>query len=115
MSVNEGKQAQNKLYSVLDPIRARNSTLPEKQSFFSTKRDLTVISALKKCELDNSIIVRFYSLDKKEIEESVTSFLKVNQGSETNLIEDYISPLKTSNNIINMKFKPFSINTLNFK
>ncbi len=109
-----GKQAQNKLYSVLDPIRAQNRPLPEKQSFFSTKGDLTVISALKKSELDNSIIARFYSLDKNGIEESITSFLKLNQASETNLIEDYMSPLKTSNNIINMKFKPFSVNTLKF-
>ena len=109
-----GKQAQNELYSVLDPIRAQNRTLPEKQSFFSTKGGLTVISALKKSDLDNSIVARFYSLDKNEIQESITSFVKFNQASETNLIEDYISPLKTSNNIINMKFMPFSINTLKF-
>jgi len=76
--------------------------------------NLTVISALKKSELDNSIVARFYSLDKTEIEDSITSFLKVNHASETNLIEDYVSPLKTSNNVINMKFMPFSINTLKF-
>jgi hypothetical protein len=56
--------------------------LPEKQSFFSTKGGLTVISALKKSEVDNSIITRFNSLDKNKIKESVTSFMKINQTSD---------------------------------
>lgn len=110
-----GKQTQNKLYTILDPIWAQNRPLPEKQSFFGTKGDLTVISAFKKSEEDDSFIARFYSLDSNEIGESVSSSMKINQASETNLIEEYLSPLKVNDNNINVTFKPFSINTLKFK
>ena len=110
-----GKQAQNKLYTVLDPIRALNRPLQEKLSFFSTKGELTIISALKKSEVDDSFIARFYSLDKNEINDSVSSFVKFNQVLETNLIEENKLPLKFNSNNIILNFKPYSINTLNFK
>ncbi|NEW83418.1 MAG: alpha-mannosidase [Mariniphaga sp.] len=111
----EGKQSQNKLYTVLDPIRAQNRPLTEKQSFFSTKGDLTVISALKKSEEDDSFTARFYSLDRNEIDETVNSFMMINQASETNLIEEDLSPLKFINNSMRVTVKPFSISTFKFK
>lgn len=50
-----------------------------------------------------------------KIEESVTSFMKINQASETNLIEEDLTPIKFSNNSINITVKPCSISTLKFK
>ena len=111
----EGKQSQNMLYTVLDPVQAQNRPLPESRSFFSTKGDLTVISAIKKSETDDSVVARFYSLDKNKTEETVTTTLKITQGAETNLIEEHPISLKFDNNAIYYTSKPFSISTLTIK
>ena len=111
----EGKQSQNKLYTVLDPVQAQNRPLPESRSFFSTKGYLTVISAIKKSETDDSVVARFYSLDKNKTEETVTTTLKITQATETNLIEEHPISLKFDKNAIYYRSKPFSISTLTIK
>ncbi len=58
-----GKQGQNNLYSVLDPVRALNSSLPEKQSFLTSSGDLLLLTALKKSEDDNSLIIRMAEMN----------------------------------------------------
>jgi alpha-mannosidase len=84
---HEGKQAQNKLYSVLDPVRALNQTLPEKQSFLSTDGDLLLLTALKKSEDDNSLIIRMVEMNGSDQKIGMQLFAPVQKLVKTNLIE----------------------------
>ncbi len=84
---HEGKQGQNKLYSVLDPVRAANKSLPEKQSFLSTSGDLLLLTAFKKSEDDNSLIMRLVEMSGADQKIGLQLFSPVNRLYETNLIE----------------------------
>ena len=84
---HEGKQAQNKLYSVLDPVRALNKTLPEKQSFLSTDGDLLLLTAFKKSEDDNSLIIRMVEMNGSEQKIGLQLFAPVEKLYKANLIE----------------------------
>ena len=84
---HEGKQAQNKLYSVLDPVRAQNTSLPEKQSFISTSGDQLLLTAFKKCEDDNSLIIRMVEMNGSDQKIGLQLFTPVKKLVKTNLIE----------------------------
>jgi alpha-mannosidase len=110
-----GKQARNNPYVVIDPGKTKNGLLPESKSFFSTMGDLTVISALKKSESDDSFVLRLYSLDDKVVNDIVLSFYKIAQATETNLIEERLTPLNFTKQQLNVVLNPFSIKTFEFK
>jgi alpha-mannosidase len=84
---HEGKQGQNKLYSVLDPVRAANKSLPEKQSFISTSGDMLLLTAFKKSGDDNSLIMRLVEMSGVEQKIGLQLFTPVKKLYETNLIE----------------------------
>ena len=84
---NEGKQAQNKLYTVQDPVRAENRPLKEKQSFFSTQGDLVVVTALKKSDDDNDLIIRMVEMNGADNKIGLDMFIPVKGIVKTNLIE----------------------------
>ncbi len=62
-------------------------TLPPEQSFFSTQEDNVVITAIKKDEDDNSLIVRFYEWAGKKGDMHLTLPDKATSASATNLME----------------------------
>jgi len=111
----QGKQGRNNLYVVIDPKEAKSASLLEEFSFFSTTGENTIVSALKKSENDDSFIMRLYSLVKGDISDKVSSFYKISEAAETNIIEEWLSPLKFSKQKLNVEFSPFSIKTIEFK
>ena len=114
-SFREGKQSRSRPYVVIDPGETKNGSLPEELSFFSTSGDLSLISALKMSESGDSFIMRLYSLDNKKVSDNVTSFFKVTNAEETNLIEEYLSPLNFSKQQINVVLNPYAIKTIEFR
>ena len=111
----QGKQARCNPYVVVDPGKVKNGSLPENYSFFSTTGDCTVISALKKSESNDSFVLRLYSLDDQKVSDHVSSFYKIARATETNLIEEPLSPLNFTKQQLNVALNPFSIKTIEFK
>ncbi len=111
----QGKQGRSNPYVVIDPFKSENALLPENCSFFSTTDDLTVISALKKSESGDSYIMRLFTLDNIKVSESISTFFKVKDASETDLLEERPAPLNLSKQKINFDFTPYSIRTIEFR
>jgi alpha-mannosidase len=83
----DGKQGQNRLYPVLDPIVAGNKLLPEKRSFLSTQGDLLLVSALKKSDADNNLILRIVNMEATDKNIGLEFFAPVKNLMKTNIIE----------------------------
>ena len=111
---HEGKQSQNKLYSVVDPIQSRYRSLPEKQSFFSTKGDLSVISAIKKSEVGNRLILRMVEMKGTDQKIDLTVFSPVFNLMKTNLIEDDEQETGQNGKVLNLNLGRNSIETFKF-
>jgi alpha-mannosidase len=86
--LHEGKQAQNRLYTVLDPVRAQNRSLPEKQSFISTDGNMLLLTGFKKSENDNSLIIRMVEMNGSDQKIGLHLFLPFTKLIKTNLIEE---------------------------
>jgi alpha-mannosidase len=84
---HEGKQAQNKLYAVPDPVKSQKASLPEKQSFISTSGDLLLLTAFKKSEDDNSLIIRMVEMNGTDQKIGLKLFAPAAKLVQTNLIE----------------------------
>jgi len=89
-----GKQGLNKLVAEFNPKTFAGASLNDKKSFFDIDEDLIVVSAIKKAEDDNSVIVRLYNLSDKEKTVSLKSAYKPKKIIHTNIIEEEIGEVK---------------------
>ncbi|MBK9391273.1 MAG: hypothetical protein IPN68_14160 [Bacteroidetes bacterium] len=106
-----GKQGQNKLYTVLDPVKGQGNTLPEQKSFVSTGSDMILITAFKKSEADGSVILRMTDMSGEEQNVRMEMFMPFQNLSRTNLIEEDAKDIGQSGNIFNLKVGKNSIET----
>jgi alpha-mannosidase len=106
-----GKQGQNKLYPVMDPIRGISKSLPEEQSFFSASGELLMLTALKKSEDDNSITLRMTEMSGAEQNVELQMFMPFSKLFKTSLIEEDEKDTGLSGKKINLKIGKNSIET----
>ncbi len=112
-----GKNANENLQVVVNPSQYKNASLKEKNSFFSLDNCKSIISAIKKSEDDNSIIVRLYDILGKDSDIKLISFKDINEVTKTNLIEEDQKKLTIEKNVVKFKLGHNAIETLkiNFK
>ncbi|MFZ1290461.1 MAG: glycoside hydrolase family 38 C-terminal domain-containing protein [Melioribacteraceae bacterium] len=109
---NFGKQANEKLLVVVNPKQFINANLPEEKSFFSTDKENIIVSAIKKCEDDESVIVRLYDILGKDTNAKFKSYLEINRAISTNLIEEEKSNLEVHGNQIPINIGHHSIESI---
>lgn len=106
-----GRQSNEKLFVVFDPPASENETLPEEISFFSVDRENAIISTIKKCEDDNSLIVRVYESEGKEGSSNLTSHFNLKKAFKTNIIEEEGVEISTNINHLNLDIGKHAIET----
>jgi len=76
-----------------------NGSLPKAHSFIKVKPGNVIISAVKKAEDSEDIILRLYETESKRTDAEIFFDKKLKKAVETDLIEREISQLKTNENI----------------
>jgi alpha-mannosidase len=76
--------------SVVDDISQKS--LPPSQSFFSMESDALVLSALKKADADDAIVVRLFEAEGTSAATSLSFLGKTRSFQELNLLEEPVSP-----------------------
>jgi alpha-mannosidase len=106
-----GEQENNPL--VVQVIKQQNTggDLPETFSFASTDKENIIISTIKKCEDDNSIVVRGYNIEGKKTEALLHFFKPISSLYKTNIIEEEPKKLKLTKEQPKLLFGGFSIET----
>ena len=84
-------------------------------SFFGVDSDDIIISAVKKAEDDDAVIVRFYEMEGKDSEPQIKIFSPVNKAYLTSLIEKPESSLPVTGNKILIKRGHNAIETIMVK
>ncbi len=106
-----GRQSNEKLLVILNPPGSENETLPEELSFFSVDRGNVIISAIKKCDDDNSLIVRVYESEGNEGDNTMTSHFDLKKAFKTNIIEEEGVEIPARKNHINLGIGKYAIET----
>lgn len=92
--VRFGTAANDRLQAVYNPQPYRNATLPLTQSFISLSSENVVVSAFKKCEDDNSLIIRLYNQGDRQEIVMPQFFRKPRKIVHVNLIEEEIGEVE---------------------
>jgi alpha-mannosidase len=95
--------------SVVDDISQKS--LPPSQSFFSTESDTLVLSAIKKADTDDSIVLRVFEEEGAPVATPVTFLGRTRTFQETNLLEEAPGQVEQRR----LAAKPYEIKTIKLR
>jgi alpha-mannosidase len=107
-SYRAGMNWTSPLAAVLVADRISAKSLPPTRSFCSVKQDNLVISALKKSDLDESLLLRVYEIEGSPVDSAIDFLGAAQSFGETNLLEEDLpgAPRQA------VKAGPYAIRTL---
>lgn len=102
------------LYTVVGSGVNPQATLKESDSFISSTAPNIIISAVKKCDDDNSLVVRCYDIEGKDTNAVLKLPKMISKALHTNIIEEPIAPITTKENAATIKVGHHAIETYKF-
>ncbi|MBP1654225.1 MAG: mngB 4, partial [Bacteroidetes bacterium] len=109
---HQGVEANAPLTAVSDRPGNPEAHLPESGSFLSLDADNLVLSTMKKCEDDESVIVRLFDAAGKAGSGHLTFFTPVRKAEETSLLEDVVTTVPSEKNRVGVHVGAYEIRTL---
>lgn len=107
-----GKEANEKLFAVVNPQKYVDSDLNESMSFLRVEPENIIVSAFKKAENENGVVVRLYNLSEDETEVKLNFSEEFKKAWHTNLIEEKEKELNVNNKEIRFRIGNQSIETI---
>ena len=98
------------LYSLV-PVADNKGVLPEQLSFFKSSSPYSLITAIKKSDSDDEVIVRVVNMDNKFATNTIKLFKNISRLKKSSLIEDAGETLKINGSEIKMPLNKSSIET----
>ncbi|MGA7850978.1 MAG: alpha-mannosidase [Terriglobales bacterium] len=109
-TVRRGYELNYKLIALQS--QKHGGTLPGEHSFLSVETDNVVLTAIKKSEDDDSLVLRFYEWAGREADVKLQLPAPAQSASETDLMERSVADLVVHNNAVTVHTKPYEIKTL---
>lgn len=107
-----GIQANCPLFPVAGAPTGDDADLPEEKSFFEVSAAGALISTVKKCEDDDSIIVRVYEIEGKDAELVLTPFFPLGKAELVSMIEEEAKAIPCRSDGLTMGLGHHAIETL---
>jgi alpha-mannosidase len=89
--------------------------LPPEHSFFQVTAENVVLTAIKKAENEDAIVVRFYEWAGKDGDVVITVPLAAVSATEADLMEKSIGPVSIADKLVSVRTKPYEIKTLKLR
>ena len=109
-TVRRGYELNYKLIAMR--AQKHEGTLPGEHSFVRVEPDNVVLTAIKKSEDDDSLVLRFYEWAGREADVTLQLPAGAQSASETDLMERSIASLAMHNDAVTVHTKPYEIKTL---
>ena len=109
-TVRRGYELNYKLIAMW--AQKHEGTLPREHSFVRVEPDNVVLTAIKKSEDDDSLVLRFYEWAGREADVKLQLPAGAQSASETDLMERSIASLAMHNDAVTVHTKPYEIKTL---
>jgi alpha-mannosidase len=110
LTIRRGYELNYKLIAL--PAGKHEGKLPAGHSFVQTKSDNVIVTAVKKAEDDDALIVRFFEWAGKQGDVAIQVPTGAASASETDLMEKPTGNLAVANGVVNVPTKPFEIKTV---
>jgi len=106
-----GRQGNEPLWVVVNPLQYKTQDLPEQLSFFSADAPGLMISAVKKSEHNNNLVLRLFEYGRQQKTVKVGSYFPLEAVWRTNLIEERKGTLPHALRDFSMEVTPAAIET----
>jgi alpha-mannosidase len=106
-----GIQANAPLLPMLGARPGNGAGLPEEKAFFGISAPNVLVSTIKKCEDDDSVIVRLYDIEGKDAEVDLASAFALAKVEHVNIIEEEGSPIACRARSVKLKLGHHAIET----
>ena len=110
LTIRRGYELNYKLISV--PSDKHQGKLPAERSFLQTKSDNVIVTAVKKAEDDDALVLRFYEWAGKQGDVAIQVPAGATSASETDLMERRLGNLSIANGDVLVPTKPYEIKTV---
>ncbi len=110
-----GREGNEPLFAIVAPQKYAGANLEESQCFLKVGQDNIIVTAMKKAENENALVIRLYNYGDKETETDLWVWKTFDTAIKTNLIEEEQAPLNMDGNSLQMKVGPHEIATIKFK
>ena len=108
----QGVEANAPLTAIADRPENPEAHLPESGSFVSLDAGNLVLSTMKKCEDDESVIIRVFDSAGKAVRGHLSFFAPVRKAEETDLIEDVTGTLPLEKDRVAVTVGAYEIRTM---
>jgi alpha-mannosidase len=113
MTIRRGYELNYKLLSM--PFEKHQGSLAAEHSFLQATPDNVILTAMKKAEDENALVVRFYEWAGKDSEVTIQLPPGAESAVETDLMEKPLANLSVSNGRVSIHTKPYEIKTIKVK
>jgi alpha-mannosidase len=110
LTVRRGYELNYKLISL--PVEKHQGSLAGEHSFLQAQPDNIILTALKKAEDEDTLVLRFYEWAGKDGEVSLQLPPGAQSAAETDLMEKPIGPLSVHNDGVTLHTKRYEIKTI---
>jgi alpha-mannosidase len=100
------------LLVVVNPENRKNANLPESLSLMEVSDPDVIISAIKKAEDNNDIVIRLYKTGQSSQPVVLTGMKSIANASKTNLIEEKVGSLQPKDRSVELPLKNYEIETI---
>jgi len=109
------KEAQEYHHSLIPFVADSKGDLPTEFSFFQLKPSNLILSALKKAEQSDDVILRFFETIGETTKAELKVFKPIKQAWLTDLLEREEKEFGVTGNTLELEVKPFEIVTLKLR
>lgn len=113
--VKPGREANELLFAVANPSKYALAELNESMSFLQLEAENVIVSAFKKAENEDGVVVRLYNLNEEESEVKLSFSQEFKKAWRTNLIEEREEELEVKDGAVAFKIGNQSIETILLK
>jgi len=110
LTIRRGYELNYKLIAV--PTEKHQGVLPAEHSFVQTPAENVIVTALKKAEDDNELVLRYYEWAGKDSEVKLQLPPGAKSAAETDLMERSIGSIPVRNDSVTLHTKPYEIKTV---
>ncbi|HET9308234.1 MAG TPA: alpha-mannosidase [Candidatus Sulfotelmatobacter sp.] len=110
LTIRRGYELNYKLIAL--PVEKHQGTLEPERSFLQVANENVIVSAVKKAEDENAIVLRYYEWAGKAGDIALQLPPGAQSASETNLMEKPIGDLPVANGKVTVSTKPYEIKTV---
>jgi alpha-mannosidase len=110
LTIRQGYELNYKLTSL--PTDKHEGALPPEHSFIEVQPKNVIVTALKKAEDDNSLVLRFYEWAGSDGDVTLKLPPRAESAAETNLMEKVIGEASLQNGSVKLHTKPYEIKTI---